>query len=333
MPADFDTIVNLAKKRGFVFQSSEVYGGLRSAYDYGPLGVELLRNVKEQWWHAMVRSRGDVEACRQGLADGTLDAIATDHAPHAMHEKEQEFTKAPPGILGLETALPVTLDLVRREELEGDFQFHFGNAWEEKDGTICFDYCVSPDASFASEGGMALMRGDYDRSSEVPTNHMAVRISPDGKTSRDLIGTDAEFEVQAGWRLPLAVEFKASAFVDYNWQTTFVPGTMFARLQYSHTGDTVNQLRSNITAGAANPQHLTPSYEILDFRLGLMADAEWQVDFFINNLTDERAQYTRASGFFELPFSSVQDGRTGVDRIYTNRPREFGIRFSKNWSN
>jgi dihydroorotase len=64
-----------------------------------------------------LRSRSDVEACRRGLADGTLDAIATDHAPHAMHEKEREFTKAPPGILGLETALPVTLDLVRGDEL------------------------------------------------------------------------------------------------------------------------------------------------------------------------------------------------------------------------
>ena len=60
MPTDFDTIVNLAKKRGFVFQASEIYGGLRSAYDYGPLGVEVLRNVKEQWWHSMVRTRGDV---------------------------------------------------------------------------------------------------------------------------------------------------------------------------------------------------------------------------------------------------------------------------------
>jgi dihydroorotase len=64
-----------------------------------------------------LRSRSDVEACRRGLVDGTIDAIATDHAPHAVHEKEQEFTKAPPGILGLETALPVTLDLVRSEEL------------------------------------------------------------------------------------------------------------------------------------------------------------------------------------------------------------------------
>ena len=60
MPASLDTIANLAKQRGFVFQSSEIYGGIRSAYDYGPLGVELLRNVKNEWWRAMVQEREDV---------------------------------------------------------------------------------------------------------------------------------------------------------------------------------------------------------------------------------------------------------------------------------
>ncbi len=55
-----DTIANLAKKRGFVFQSSEIYGGLRSAYDYGPLGVELLNNVKAEWWRSMVQERSDI---------------------------------------------------------------------------------------------------------------------------------------------------------------------------------------------------------------------------------------------------------------------------------
>jgi len=55
-----DTISSLAKKRGFVFQASEIYGGLRSSYDYGPLGVELLRNVKEAWWRAMVQERSDI---------------------------------------------------------------------------------------------------------------------------------------------------------------------------------------------------------------------------------------------------------------------------------
>ena len=55
-----ETISNLAKKRGFAFQASEIYGGLRSAYDYGPLGVELLRNVKDAWWRAMVQERADI---------------------------------------------------------------------------------------------------------------------------------------------------------------------------------------------------------------------------------------------------------------------------------
>ncbi|CAN5161002.1 glycine--tRNA ligase [soil metagenome] len=60
MPVSLDTIAALAKQRGFVFQSSEIYGGIRSAYDYGPLGVELLRNVKDEWWRAMVQERDDV---------------------------------------------------------------------------------------------------------------------------------------------------------------------------------------------------------------------------------------------------------------------------------
>lgn len=54
------TIVSLCKRRGFIFQSSEVYGGLTSCWDYGPLGVELKRNVKEAWWKAMVTNRRDI---------------------------------------------------------------------------------------------------------------------------------------------------------------------------------------------------------------------------------------------------------------------------------
>ncbi len=57
---DLDTIVSLCKRRGFIFQSSEIYGGLGSCWDYGPLGIELKRNVKEAWWKAMVRGRDDV---------------------------------------------------------------------------------------------------------------------------------------------------------------------------------------------------------------------------------------------------------------------------------
>jgi glycyl-tRNA synthetase len=58
---NIDTIVSLAKRRGFVFPSSEVYGGLGSAWDYGPLGVELCNNVKQAWWRWLVYERDDIE--------------------------------------------------------------------------------------------------------------------------------------------------------------------------------------------------------------------------------------------------------------------------------
>jgi len=56
-----DKLVSLTKRRGFVFQSSEIYGGTGSVWDYGPLGAELKRNVKEAWWSAMVHRRDDIE--------------------------------------------------------------------------------------------------------------------------------------------------------------------------------------------------------------------------------------------------------------------------------
>ncbi len=66
-----DKLVSLAKRRGFVFQSSEIYGGLGSVWDYGPLGVELKKNLKERWWRSMVHERGDIEG---------LDAAILMHA-------------------------------------------------------------------------------------------------------------------------------------------------------------------------------------------------------------------------------------------------------------
>ena len=61
MPAsDLEQIVNLAKRRGFVYPSAEIYGGFRSSYDYGPLGSLMLRNVKDAWVRTMVQMRDDV---------------------------------------------------------------------------------------------------------------------------------------------------------------------------------------------------------------------------------------------------------------------------------
>jgi glycyl-tRNA synthetase len=61
-PELFDKLVNLCKRRGFVFPSAEIYGGIRSTYDYGPLGALMLRNVRDAWWRAMVQERDDVVA-------------------------------------------------------------------------------------------------------------------------------------------------------------------------------------------------------------------------------------------------------------------------------
>jgi glycyl-tRNA synthetase len=60
-PDVMDKLVSLCKRRGFIFQSSEIYGGTGSVWDYGPLGVELKKNIKDRWWHAMVRTRDDIE--------------------------------------------------------------------------------------------------------------------------------------------------------------------------------------------------------------------------------------------------------------------------------
>jgi glycyl-tRNA synthetase len=65
--ANLDTIVSLAKRRGFVFPSSEIYGGINAVWDYGPLGVELKNNVKRAWWRAMVQEREDIVGVDAGI--------------------------------------------------------------------------------------------------------------------------------------------------------------------------------------------------------------------------------------------------------------------------
>jgi glycyl-tRNA synthetase len=65
--ANLETIVSLAKRRGFVFPSSEIYGGINAVWDYGPLGVELKNNVKRAWWRAMVQERDDIVGLDAGI--------------------------------------------------------------------------------------------------------------------------------------------------------------------------------------------------------------------------------------------------------------------------
>ena len=87
MPAEsMEELVALSKRRGFVFQASEIYGGLQGVYDYGPLGVELKNNLKNAWWRAMVYERDDVE--------GLDSAILTN--PRVLRYSGHEETFADP---------------------------------------------------------------------------------------------------------------------------------------------------------------------------------------------------------------------------------------------
>ena len=80
MPADsLETIANLSKRRGFVFPASEIYGGLRSSWDYGPLGAELLRNIREAWWNAIVRERDDVVGLDSSIIQSRQVWVASGH--------------------------------------------------------------------------------------------------------------------------------------------------------------------------------------------------------------------------------------------------------------
>jgi len=74
-----EKIVSLCKRRGFVFQASEIYGGIGNTYDYGPLGVELLRRVKDSWWSAMVREREDVVGLDSAIIQNPKTWITSGH--------------------------------------------------------------------------------------------------------------------------------------------------------------------------------------------------------------------------------------------------------------
>lgn len=104
-------LIRAARERG-VHVTAEVTPHHLSLTDEATLGYDTNAKMAPP-----LRSAADVKACRQGLVEGVIDAIATDHAPHAPHEKDVEFTAAPPGVLGFETAFPVVLDLVRAGEI------------------------------------------------------------------------------------------------------------------------------------------------------------------------------------------------------------------------
>ncbi len=95
--AFMEKIVSLCKRRGFIFQSSEIYGGINGFWDYGPLGVELRKNIRECWWKDMVRSRDDVVG---------LESV-DHHAPEGLGgvRARGRFQRSHGGLQGIQTTI------------------------------------------------------------------------------------------------------------------------------------------------------------------------------------------------------------------------------------
>ena len=91
MLANLETLVSFAKRRGLIFQSSEIYGGLSSCYDYGPLGVELKNNVKKAWWKDMVMKRNDVVGLDSSILTPQIVWEASGHL-QSFHDPLVECT-------------------------------------------------------------------------------------------------------------------------------------------------------------------------------------------------------------------------------------------------
>ena len=77
---EMDKIVSLCKRRGFIFQSSEIYGGLASTYDYGPLGVEMKRNIRDSWWKRFIQDRDDMVGLDAAILMHPQVWVASGHA-------------------------------------------------------------------------------------------------------------------------------------------------------------------------------------------------------------------------------------------------------------
>ena len=142
---------------------------------------------------------------------------------------------------------------------------------------------------------------------------------------------DETLQVPAGLPLPLSADTKGALWMDYSWPTQqFGAENGFLRLQYSKQGAIWNALTGGTIADDPNPRQRVPGYAIADARIGLQG-ADWEFSVFINNLLDERAAYSYVNGLFSYPMGSSRDGVANHQAVYTNRPREIGIRFTQSW--
>ncbi len=195
--------------------------------------------------------------------------------------------------------------------------------------------CGQPWQQIVTNAGEAHITGvnielDYALSDNWTFGGNAEFIEAETDTSADLNG-DGELDLVAGLRLPLTPEFKSSAWLGYAGESSWFNGSeRFMRFQVSYTGESVNRLDPADPDDSPNPQFTNSAYAIADISAGVRGE-DWQVSVFLNNITDERATYTIGTGIMEWGMANAAEGRDHVQRVYTNRPREFGVRFTKSW--
>jgi glycyl-tRNA synthetase len=152
-PSRLDQVIALARHRGFVFQAGEIYGGSRSAWDYGPLGTELKENIKKQWWRCMVQSRDDVVGIDSSVilprqvweASGHVDVFSDPlvectnchkryREDHLLEEFEEKKGRAPEG--GLDEIVCVNCgtrgQFTEPKEFSGLLKTYLGPVAEEE---------------------------------------------------------------------------------------------------------------------------------------------------------------------------------------------------------
>ncbi len=203
------------------------------------------------------------------------------------------------------------------------------------DGGAVAGVCGQPWQTVIANAGDAHIFGvsmefDWAVSSNFVVGMNAEYLEAETDSTVDLNG-DGFNNVEDGNRLPISPEWTGSAWAEYSWPIDYIKGNGFARLQWSYTDETLSILEPTPRDGnSANPQQVNDAFDIGDFSIGMQAQS-WELSVFVNNITDEIAQYNHSWGIFEWGQASIQDGRPHVDRIFTNRPREIGVRFIKHF--
>ena len=180
----------------------------------------------------------------------------------------------------------------------------------------------------------ALLEVDYALSDKWLLGFNIESMEAETDTAHDLDGDGIvdtnEGDLEKGLRLPLVPDLKAAAWLEYRQPSDlFGSDEFFIRTQWSHTGDSVNLLEP-LPPDHPNRQFTSDAFTIGDLRFGL-AGEDWQADVFINNITDERALYTIRTGDYEWGAAQLAEGRMHHQTVFTNRPREVGVRFMKRW--